>query len=160
VELQNGADTIYSKLGVQLPSQLLYFCAGILLLQYFDKLKTHFMAIFGITIGAYILDHWLTAGNLDVIWISGVVFIFGFWRYLGDFSKHGDFSYGVYIVHWPILQVLVAFGVDRMNPVIYLLASVFSIGIAGFLLWHLVESRFLKNSSHYLQTVSTKAEPC
>lgn len=159
VELQNGADTIYSKLVVQFPAQLLYFCAGILLFQYFEQLTSHFRTILCITIGAFILDHWLTAGNLDVVWISGVVFIFGFWRYFGNFSKHGDFSYGVYIVHWPILQTLISFGVDRMNPALYLLAGVSSIGLAGFLMWHLVECRFLKGSSHYLQTVLKTARP-
>jgi peptidoglycan/LPS O-acetylase OafA/YrhL len=148
VELQNGVDTIYSKLAVQFPAQLLYFCAGILLLQHFEQLKLHFRAIFGITIGVYMLDHWITAGYLDAVWISGVVFIFGFWRYFGDFSKHGDFSYGVYIVHWPILQTLISLGFDKLNPAIYLLISVSSIGLAGFLMWHLVESRFLKGSSH------------
>jgi peptidoglycan/LPS O-acetylase OafA/YrhL len=152
-------DTIYYKLEVQFPSQLIYFCAGILLLLYFDQLKYHFKTILGVTLALYALDHYLTAGNLDVIWISGVVFIFGFWRYFGNFSKHGDFSYGVYIVHWPILQVLVYFGLTRLNPAVFLLVSICSIGCAGFLMWHLVESRFLKGSSHYLQTTVKASGP-
>ncbi len=154
-----GGDTIYSKLAIQFPGQLLYFCAGILLLLYFDRLKLHFRPILALTIGIYILDHWLAAGNLDVLWISGVVFVFGFWHYFGNFSKHGDFSYGVYIVHWPILQVLIYLGLARMNPAVFLLLSVFCIAVAGFLMWHLVESRFLKSSSHYLQTVFKAAGP-
>jgi peptidoglycan/LPS O-acetylase OafA/YrhL len=157
--LYNDVDTIYYKLEVQFPSQLIYFCAGILLLLYFDQLKYHFKTILGVTLALYALDHYLTAGNLDVIWISGVVFIFGFWRYFGNFSKHGDFSYGVYIVHWPILQVLLYFGLTRLNPAVFLLVSICSIGCAGFLMWHLVESRFLKGSSHYLQTTVKASGP-
>lgn len=149
--LYDGEDTIYAKLAIQFPGQLFYFCAGILLLLYFDQLKLHFKSILGISIGVYILDHWLAADNLDVIWISGVVFVFGFWRYFGNFSKHGDFSYGVYIVHWPILQALIAIGLARLNPAVFLLASLFCIALTGFLMWHLVESRFLKGSSHYVQ---------
>lgn len=151
--LCDGTDTIYYKLELEFPGQLIYFCAGILLLLYFDRLKSHFTAIFWLTASLYLLDHWLTRSNLDVFWISGLVFVFGFWRYFGNFSKHGDFSYGVYIVHWPILQVLILFGVARMNPWIFLLAGFFSISLAGFLLWHLIESRFLKSSSHYRQAL-------
>jgi peptidoglycan/LPS O-acetylase OafA/YrhL len=85
-----------------------------------------------------------------------LVFVFGFWRYFGNFAKYGDFSYGVYIVHWPILQTLIVFGVARLNPAIFLLVSLSLIGLTALLMWHLVESRFLASSSHYRQ-VSLKA---
>ena len=80
-----------------------------------------------------------------------MVFVFGFWRYFGNFSKYGDFSYGVYIVHWPILQTLIVFGLARFNAVIFLLVSLSLISLAASLMWHLVESRFLASSSHYRQ---------
>lgn len=142
---------IYQQLDVQFPAQLLYFIAGVLLLLYFDKLKHHFGAIAGATACIYLVDHFFLKSNLDVVWISGVVFVFGFWRYFGNFSKHGDFSYGVYIVHWPILQVLISLGVTDMNPAVFLAASLFLTFFAAFLMWHLVESKFLARSSHYRQ---------
>jgi peptidoglycan/LPS O-acetylase OafA/YrhL len=141
--------SIYSQLGAQFPSQLAYFCAGILLFLYFDTLKLHFWSISCITASLYLIDHWFTGGVLDVLWISGIVFIFGFWRYFGNFSKYGDFSYGVYIVHFPILQTLVALGLARLNPSIFFIVSISVIGLASWLMWHLVESRFLASSSHY-----------
>jgi peptidoglycan/LPS O-acetylase OafA/YrhL len=143
--------SIYSQLEVQFPAQLVYFSAGILLLLYFDTLKLHFRSICCITACLFLLDHWLTRGFLDVLWISGIVFIFGFWRYFGNFSKYGDFSYGVYIVHWPVLQTLIALGFAKLNPGIYFVVSLSLIVLASLLMWHLVESRFLKSSSHYRQ---------
>ena len=143
---------IYEQLGVQFPAQLLYFIAGIVLLLYFDKLKSHFVAIAGITTVVYLVDHFFLKTNLDFLWIAGVVFVFGFWRYFGNFSKYGDFSYGVYIVHWPILQVLIALGMaDSLTPARFLLLSLFLTFFTAFLMWHLVESRFLARSSHYRQ---------
>jgi len=150
--------SIYEQLGVQFPAQFMYFSAGVLLLLYFDRLKLHFRAISCITAVLFMLDHWFTGDVLDVFWISGLVFVFGFWYYLGNFSKYGDFSYGVYIVHWPILQILIALGLAKVNPVIFLLASLSLIGLVAFLMWHLVESRFLANSSHYREaTLKTTA---
>jgi peptidoglycan/LPS O-acetylase OafA/YrhL len=143
--------SIYAQLEVQFPGQLLYFSAGVLLLLYFDKLKHHFFAISCITAFIFLLDHWVAAGLLDVFWISGFVFVSGFWRWLGNFSKHGDFSYGIYIVHWPILQTMIALGLTGLNPVVFSLTSLSLIFLAAFLMWNLVESRFLASSSHYRQ---------
>ena len=147
----DSSRNFYSQMEAQFPGQLLYFCAGVLLLLYFDTLKLHFNSIAVITAGLYFIDHWFVGGRLDVFWISGLVIVFGFWRYFGNFAKFGDFSYGVYIVHFPILQTLIALGLARQNPAIFLLVSLSLIGLAGLLMWHLVESRFLKSSSHYRQ---------
>jgi peptidoglycan/LPS O-acetylase OafA/YrhL len=135
----------------QFPAQLAYFLAGILLLLYFDRLKLHFRSIACVTVCLFLLDQWFMRGALDILWITGLVFVFGFWRYFGNFAKYGDFSYGVYIVHWPILQTMVFFGLRRLPPVVFLLLCLSLVGLASALMWHLVESRFLKSSSHYRQ---------
>jgi len=140
---------IYGQLEAQFPAQLGYFIAGILLLLYFDKLKYHFAAIAASTACLLVLDVRLTGEYLDVFWIPGVVFVFGFFRYFGNFARYGDFSYGVYIVHWPILQVLIAFGLLRLNPGLFLALALSIVGVVSILIWHLVESRFLARNSHY-----------
>ena len=146
-----GSHSIYYKLENQFPAQLAYFLAGILLLLYFDRLKLHFRSIACVTVCLFLLDQWFMRGALDILWITGLVFVFGFWRYFGNFAKYGDFSYGVYIVHWPILQTMVFFGLRRLPPVVFLLLCLSLVGLASALMWHLVESRFLKSSSHYRQ---------
>ncbi len=148
--------SLYAKLAVQFPSQLVYFSAGVLLLLYFDRLKSHFLAIVGITACVFLVDHFVTGDILDVFWISGLVFVFGFWRYFGNFSKYGDFSYGAYIVHWPILQILISLGLASFSPAAFLAISLLLVGLTSVLMWYLVESRFLASSSHYRQ-VSDKA---
>jgi peptidoglycan/LPS O-acetylase OafA/YrhL len=86
---------------------------------------------------------------LDVLWISGLVFVLGFWKYLGNSSKFGDLSYGTYIVHYPIIQSLISLGVAKQNPVVFLMIVLSCVGFGAFLMWHLVEKRFLRKSSHY-----------
>jgi peptidoglycan/LPS O-acetylase OafA/YrhL len=145
----DSSRSIYSQLAVQFPAQLVYFCAGILLLLYFDQLKSHFLAITCVTSTLFLVDRFFTGEALDLFWIPGVVFVFGFWRYFGDFSKRGDFSYGVYILHWPIVQLLIGSGLERANPAAFLVVSLSSIGLAAWLMWNLVERRFLSATSHY-----------
>lgn len=149
VYLAGGPHNIYQKMDMQFPSQLMYFSAGVLLLFYFDFLKLHFGAISCVTACIFLLDHFFTRGVLDVFWISGMVFVFGFWRYFGNFAKYGDFSYGVYIVHAPLVQTMVSLGLTRLHPALFLLLCLFLVGAASALMWHLVEKRFLTSSSHY-----------
>lgn len=141
--------SIYAKMEVQFPAQVAYFTAGILLLLYFDKLKPHFRVIACTVAAFYLLDQFITRDILDIFWISGLVFVFGFWRYFGNFSKYGDFSYGVYIVHWPILQTIIALGLGKLHPAIFIVLTLSLIALTSILLWKLVESRFLATSSHY-----------
>jgi peptidoglycan/LPS O-acetylase OafA/YrhL len=141
--------SIYSQLAVQFPAQLVYFCAGILLLLYFERLKPHFLAISCFTTSLFLVDHFFKGEALDLFWIPGVVFVFGFWRYFGDFSTRGDFSYGVYIVHWPIVQLLISLGLVRANPAVFLVVSLSLVALGAWLMWSFVERRFLAATSHY-----------
>lgn len=145
---------LYGKLAIQLPGQLLYFIAGILILLYFEKLKCMLPWMFFLTIAAFLFDHFVTRGAIDCVWISAFVLVFCFSRYLGNFSRYGDFSYGVYIVHWPILQVLISLGLDKQNPALFLAVALLAITVAAVSLWHLVESKWLARSSHYRQASS------
>ena len=141
--------SIYNELQVQFPGQLIYFCAGILILLYFDRLRNRFLEVALITAVSFVFDHFMGKEALDVIWISGVVLLFGFWRYWGNFAKFGDFSYGVYIVHWPILQTMIALGLTRLSPPAFFLLAVSFIFTGAFVMWHVVERRFLTRRSHY-----------
>ena len=69
---------------------------------------------------------------------------------LGNFGKYGDFSYGMYIVHFPILQLLISYGLFKESPWLALGVAGLLIIMVAFLLWHLIEKPFLRKSSHYL----------
>ncbi len=149
LSILHGSHGIYADLGKQLPGQLIYFVAGILLFLYFDQLTDHFPAILCSSACLFLCDHFFCGGILDVLWISGMVFVVGFWKYLGDFSKYGDLSYGTYIVHYPIVQAMISLGLAKQSPAMFLLVTLSCVGLAAFLMWHLVEKGFLTTSSHY-----------
>jgi peptidoglycan/LPS O-acetylase OafA/YrhL len=149
LSLADPSRIIWHKLDVQIPAAIAYFCAGILLLVHFDKLREHALLVSVIAACAFAADKFWGRDVFDVISISGFVLICGFWRYLGNFAKYGDFSYGVYIVHWPILQCMIWFQFMTHNAWAFLCAALALVFSASFLMWHLVEKRFLATSSHY-----------
>ena len=78
-----------------------------------------------------------------VIWIAiGIPRMF-------DAARFGDLSYGLYIVHFPIIQILVALGLFVANPLVGLAAAALASVSAAFLLWHLVERPSLRADSAY-----------
>ncbi len=71
-----------------------------------------------------------------------------------DVGKFGDVSYGIYLFHFPIIQVLIYVGLFKINPWLGGLVSIsLTIGIA-WLSWQFVEKKFLKRSSHYVVAAS------
>ena len=149
VARRTGSES-YLILARQFPGQLAFFMAGALVYYVSPSLRgAPWVAAFGASC-AYLFF----AGSADP-WLAPIAisyavlyFALGF-PYLGNFGRFGDFSYGVYILHFPILQILVqagAFARDARLGFALALAVVFS---SAVLLWHLVERPALKRSSHY-----------
>ena len=59
-----------------------------------------------------------------------------------NFTKYGDFSYGIYIYAFPIQQLLYSLGVGRSVLTNTLLSFAISLAFA-YLSWHLIEKRAL-----------------
>ena len=65
-------------------------------------------------------------------------------------GRFGDLSYGVYLFHFPTIQVFEHFALYTINPYLgFSLSIVVTLGLA-FFSWHVVEKRCLKRSSHYI----------
>lgn len=147
-------DHAYSEqLMRQLPGQMGYFAAGMLLNQYWHKLTQPklWWALLSIVVIALTfmvpILHILRAPALALL-IACMAFASGPRL---DAAKYGDLSYGVYITHFPIIQMCIALGLFG-TPVVGLVVSLGLTLIASYALWHLVEKRALLPSSHYRKT--------
>ncbi|GAA5199618.1 acyltransferase [Microbacterium jejuense] len=58
---------------------------------------------------------------------------------LKNWDKHGDFSYGIYIVAWPLMQFGAYFGLQNAGWLIYHLVIVAGCHAYAYLSWHLIE---------------------
>ena len=148
----DGSRSIYDMLEVQFPAQLMYFCAGILLLLYFDKLKIHFrpslasrrLCFFSIISSRE--ARLMSYGSRD--WFSSSAF----GAILGTSRSTATFRMASISCTFPIVQTMISFGLaTRLNPVLFVLLDLSLVALASVLMWHLVEKRFLAGSSHYRQ---------
>lgn len=149
---QSGSG-LYLELQRQLPGQLCFFVAGAAGYYYFHYLSRYALPLMAAAVAAFMLQHWLPWVVVQPLALGiVVVYVACIFPCLGNFGRYGDFSYGIYIVHFPILQLLIANGRFEAAPWQTLLAAMALVMVAAILLWHFIEKPFLRRSSHYVAT--------
>ena len=152
------ARPVYSEIGRQLPGQLKYFLAGAFFFYYMDFFERHRSKFLIAVIPVLLLDLVYPLPALEPFALATVVISLATFRHLGNFGKHGDFSYGIYIVHFPIIQLLLLSQWPHAHPYTFLLTAIVATLCSGFSMWHLVEKRFLARSNHYVSQTALTGE--
>lgn len=138
------------QLEQQLPGQMAFFISGALLYYFYGKFYNNSIlilpiAIFILTIHNYALEiYFLYPIALAVV----VIYFCLIFKYLGNVSQYGDFSYGIYIWHFPILQVFVHYRLFD-QPWIGIPLVFFCVFLVSYISWHWIEKPFLSRRSHY-----------
>jgi peptidoglycan/LPS O-acetylase OafA/YrhL len=152
---QTGSE-FYIQLARQLPGQLSYFMAGAFLyyfLHLFERRIVYFMFFSSLILA---INKFYPLPLFEPFALAVVVVFFGLFLYVGNFGKYGDFSYGVYIIHFPVIQLLLNGGWFQENPWYFLMTVILITTTGAVVMWHLVEKRFLLRGNHYIATtVST-----
>lgn len=141
---------VYAELARQLPGQLCYFMAGAFLyyfLPLFERRVRDFMVA---AVLMLLANSFYPLPLLEPFALAVVVVFFGLFLYAGNFGKYGDFSYGLYILHFPIIQSFIWLGWFRESPWYFLLTVVVTTLTGAIAMWYWVEKRFLFRSSHYI----------
>jgi peptidoglycan/LPS O-acetylase OafA/YrhL len=63
---------------------------------------------------------------------------------LNNIGKNGDYSYGVYIFHFPLIQILITLGFFEINKNAVLLLVLGTVFSMAYLSWHFLEKKVLK----------------
>lgn len=142
-----------ARLAYQLPGQLGFFAAGALCYYHLPALSRHWTPAIVLGVAGMLAGGaWPMLGLLlepAALALVVVGLAFGL-RHLGNFARYGDLSYGVYIVHVPVLQTLVAAGLFERSPFGALALAIALTLLLAFASWHLVEKPFLRRGSHYV----------
>ena len=148
----------YKELSVQFPTQLSYFVVGAYLAYAKPSaLSLRLLALFSafaFVIGTYLgfrpVVEPLFYGAFTLFLATGLP-----WKLYS--GKYGDFSYGVYLVHFPIIQTLIYLGAFSHSPFFGLAITLPLVALAAVLMWHFVEKGFLKRTT--LELHSPYAKP-
>lgn len=140
---------LYFTLSHQLPTLLTYFIAGILLHFYFDYIfkRKGILALIALPVFAFeYINHYQ---YLLPVALGLLLFYFAYsprFRLFNHFGKYGDFSYGIYIYHFPIIQLFVYCGLFNFNHDKWLsfLILITLIASAAISSWNYIEKGFLK----------------
>lgn len=154
--VESGSE-IYLVIGRQLPGQLSYFMVGALWYYYYGFLERHAAGIAVAALALMLLHRFLPMPWLEPLWLGTLVVLAGFYLYAGNFGRFGDFSYGIYILHFPILQLMTQAGLFAWSPFGALALACATVVGAAVLLWHLVERPFLNRASHYVAAAAKPA---
>jgi peptidoglycan/LPS O-acetylase OafA/YrhL len=135
-----------TELARQLPGQLSYFIAGAFFYYYLACFE-RYVALF---VAAAIVLLLIRLPPFEPFALAAIVIFLALYGYVGNFGKYGDFSYGFYILHFPIIQLYLGAGWFDGRPWTFLCAVMATTALGAVALWHLVEKRFLARTSHYI----------
>ncbi len=148
--------SFYDELARQLPGQMSFFIAGGLIDNGFVAFRKYRTVLVPASIAALALC--AAFGNLSLVYAlyPGALAILVIYACvllprLVNIGKYGDFSYGLYIVHYPILQTFGTLGLLAGTPLLRSLAAFACCFAAAVLSWHLIEKHWLRPSSRPAQ---------
>jgi peptidoglycan/LPS O-acetylase OafA/YrhL len=129
----------------QLPGFIQYFSVGIFCVINYDFVQKYNK--YFIIPGIIILIIYYIMGNEYLLPIGlGIIIMFiGFnFSKLNNIGNIGDYSYGVYIFHFPLIQILIMFGYFELSSITTLLIVMGSVFSMAYISWHFFEKRILK----------------
>jgi len=136
-------------LAKQLPGCLTYFLSGIFLYLNLDFFRKRWRYFVFPALAVIILEKWIFSVTFLFPFALGIVIIwFAFSKIpLRNFAKYGDFSYGLYLVHFPIIQIFISENIYEKYSFGGLFASFGVVFLFSVLVWHFIEKPFLKRKS-------------
>ncbi len=147
---QAGLSPVADQLWPQLPGQMSFFITGIAFRMLNPSgAKLHLAGVLGIVLLAASVMR-PEAEPVRALGLGAVaIWIATGLPRLIDAARFGDLSYGLYIVHFPIIQGAIAAGLFAASAWAGLAVSAAGALIAALLLWHLVERPALRADSAY-----------
>lgn len=134
-------------LAKQLPGYLAYFAVGIFLFLNFQSLIKNKRNILFIAVSTLVILSFLDL-QINIFYPAafGIIVIIAAYSlpFLNNFGKYGDFTYGIYIYHFPIIQLFRQYNLfERFNPILMAILVILITFLLALFSWFLIEKRFL-----------------
>jgi peptidoglycan/LPS O-acetylase OafA/YrhL len=133
-------------LAAQLPGQLCFFVGGAFVYYYFHWFERNRRAMWAAAIVLYLASLPFDWIGFRAIGVSLGVMCVGFLLPpIGRPAKYGDFSYGIYVIHFPLIQAAIALGIVALHPQWSLALIVTAVALLSFASWRLIEKPNLRS---------------
>ncbi|SHF79785.1 Peptidoglycan/LPS O-acetylase OafA/YrhL, contains acyltransferase and SGNH-hydrolase domains [Flavobacterium fluvii] len=134
-------------LAKQLPGYLAYFVTGIFLFLNFDFVQQEKNKFLMAAILLLIISNFLDF-QMDFLYPAafGTIVIITAYSlpFLNNFGKYGDFTYGLYIYHFPIIQLFRQYDLfEKYDPILMAFLVISITFFFAVFSWFFVEKRFL-----------------
>ncbi len=144
----NIGSSIYHTINNSSPTTIIYFFSGTTLLLYFDWFCKHIKWTFSCCL-LYVMATRLFDCSLlyylEPLAFSGVIVgVAYFCKPLNIFRKYDNISYGLYLYHFPVIQVLVQYRLHQYNIYITFILAILITIILAMISWYLLEKPMLK----------------
>lgn len=144
---EQSHNDLLMDLSHQLPGYLSYFLSGSILFIGYDFFLKRKHLILLIALVIYLIERYFDWEVLRPLALGCIVIYCAFsFSFFNKFGKYGDISYGIYIFHFPIIQMFISLGLYKNHPILAFLGTIIVVCIAGLLSWHLIEKRFLSRN--------------
>lgn len=137
------------RIAKQLPGAFAFFAVGILFYKHFQFLFKwrHYIIVPSLLL--FILEQYaLGTQILKPIAYGFMVFYLAYnFKFLNNFGKYGDFTYGIYIYHFPVIQVFVYLELFKIySPLLMFVFTIILVLLLAILSWNYIELPFLPPS--------------
>lgn len=144
------AGSLVHLLSHQLPGQMSFFITGVALYLARDTAAHAWQAA---PIGAALALLSIAWPEAEPLRAAGLGLL-TVWLAIGagfsiNAARHGDLSYGLYIVHFPVIQMLTAAGFFAASPWLGAAGSIALTLVLALAMWRLIERPFLRPDSAY-----------
>ena len=142
----------------QLPGYLSYFSSGIFLFIFFEKVYQRKKMLLFTSLALLIITYNINPAYNILFPISFAVFTITVaysFPIANNFGKYGDFTYGLYIYHFPIIQIFKQYNLfEKYNPFLMTFFVLLLSFLFALFSWFFIEKRFLDRYKNKLKNAS------
>ncbi|MBR4070803.1 MAG: acyltransferase [Bacteroidaceae bacterium] len=136
-----SGELIYRIMQRQVGGQLLFFYSGVAILMYFDYFQRYIRWLFPVALAVGVASKWVNWFDaIEPLCIAIVIIGFAYnCQWFVWMRKYDNIAYDIYLFHYPIIQLVVYWGLPERN-IYWALAVVVAMTISLSLLsWYFIE---------------------
>lgn len=146
MEYHTGKE-IYNAISTSSPTTIIYFFSGTTILLCFDWFCRHIKTVVIACVAFFLaiaVMHWDFLYYVEPLAFSAIIIAIAYYCKPLNFLQHYDnISYGLYLYHYPVIQILIRYDIHQQNITLCLILTFVITIILALLSWYIIEKPLL-----------------